>query len=302
MGPCWFHFASYTYPPADHELTRSLCFPCLLYPGLSFPPSHTTSTPQVAGKAPIRTAEGCQAAAKFLGYTFAAVYESAGDHEYCLYADDGRDMVYFNKAPIALPKAPRSTYKSLCQSVDNVPGKSAGWGNVPLERGDTIKKFSDDIARLRADLRGENVQDKALVDKCALQKVPCEELFGPDWACCKDEKDWTRGTEPNQHTRCKGYWNDAREELNFQVGQQLHRFRHPLQCLLSPCSLPLFSPCRLLDHAHFDYTRQHTTEMRPALSCRLLSPRPATARNALPCCLLSPPLASSRLLSHLTQC
>ena len=211
-----FHLASC---PAVHALTLT---------SQTVVPSHTTPTPQVAGSAPIRSAEACDAAAQFLGYTFAAVFESAGDHEYCLYADDGRNMVYFNKAPKALEAAPRNTYKSVCQSVNNVPGKSADLTKVPLLPSETIEMLTakkTELLNLEKTRSLTHVKDEQLVSKCSAADQPsrvkgsktCKQLFGPDWACCKDMKMWEQGDEPSQHTRCSTYWEkkDAKE-LNFQ--------------------------------------------------------------------------------------
>ena len=157
------------------------------------------------------------------------MFESADDHEYCLYADDGRNMVYFNKAPKALAAAPRNTYKSVCQSVDNVPGGSADWNKVPLMPDETIEMLTAEKTRLETaeKIKWAPKQDEALVEKCSTENLPpphdmrgsetCKQLFGPDWACCRDMNMWDQhGPEPTEHTRCNTYWNKKdTKELNF---------------------------------------------------------------------------------------
>ena len=178
--------------------------------------------------APIRTAEGCEAVAIHIGKTYATAFESKGDHEYCLFADDGRNMVYFNKAPVALPEAPRMTYKSVCQSLGNVPSNSADLTKVPVTQTETIQMLTEKKKELEIEEKGSAAmaQDLDLVKKCSNADQPsrvqgsetCKQLFGPDWACCKDEKEWKGGYEPSQKTRCKAYWEATKnvEELNFQ--------------------------------------------------------------------------------------
>ena len=57
----------------------------------------------------------CRIASKGLGLQFATSFTLRGDHRYCFFADDGRNVVFFNEAGTgASSTPPNPRYASLC--------------------------------------------------------------------------------------------------------------------------------------------------------------------------------------------
>lgn len=68
----------------------------------------------------ITTARGCSMAAKSLGLDWAVSWYGPTDHQYCVYADDGRNKVYFNTAGSdAASSPPKKRYASICKALAN---------------------------------------------------------------------------------------------------------------------------------------------------------------------------------------
>ena len=59
--------------------------------------------------------EECQVAAQHLGLRFANSYDKSGDFPRCLYADDGRNEVYFNLNPNPGRDSVYSTFSAICK-------------------------------------------------------------------------------------------------------------------------------------------------------------------------------------------
>ena len=62
----------------------------------------------------VTTEEGCREAATYLSIPFSSSFSADGDHKYCLYADDGRNEIFFNTSP-SPGNFPTSEYGSVCQ-------------------------------------------------------------------------------------------------------------------------------------------------------------------------------------------
>lgn len=61
----------------------------------------------------------CRIAATVVGKNYAKSFNGAGDHRYCLYADDGRAKVLFNRANTFSPR-PNQNYASVCYRVSRL--------------------------------------------------------------------------------------------------------------------------------------------------------------------------------------
>lgn len=78
----------------------------------------------------LTTEDECKKAAAALSLNFAQMYNLAGDHRYCLFADDGRSTTYFNAAGTAgAATPPNPAYASLCSA----PAAGAGAAAAPAQ-------------------------------------------------------------------------------------------------------------------------------------------------------------------------
>ena len=75
----------------------------------------------------IKTESECKKAGKFLGLQWGGSWNGKNDFPACLYAEDGRNRVYFNLSPDPKRRNVNPKYSAICKAnVDvspNVKGK-----------------------------------------------------------------------------------------------------------------------------------------------------------------------------------
>ena len=77
-----------------------------------------------ANTAPITSEEQCRTASVRLKLVFANAWSGSGDFPGCLHANDGRDLVYWNKSPTPSRIANNPNYGAICSSTSgkqNIP-------------------------------------------------------------------------------------------------------------------------------------------------------------------------------------
>ena len=62
----------------------------------------------------IKSEEECKRAGANLGFTFGAGYNGPNDFPACLYADDGRNLVYYNRSPNPKRTDFNPKYSAIC--------------------------------------------------------------------------------------------------------------------------------------------------------------------------------------------
>jgi len=68
----------------------------------------------VSGLKDIKTETECKKAAAALGLAWSTAYTNGKDHHYCLFANDKRKKVFFNKGLPGAKNPPNGNYQSLC--------------------------------------------------------------------------------------------------------------------------------------------------------------------------------------------
>ena len=101
------HAYAHPHPPPNNGKCSSLCRTAYV---------KTNKGQYCPSGADIVTETECRAAAKALGLKFGEAWTGKNDHKYCLLAEDGRDIVYFNLAqPKNARPTPKDNYSSLCK-------------------------------------------------------------------------------------------------------------------------------------------------------------------------------------------
>ena len=66
----------------------------------------------------VTTEAECRQAAIDLSIQFASAWNGSGSHKYCIYADDGRNKIFFNSSPTPA-NTPSPKYGSICFGSKN---------------------------------------------------------------------------------------------------------------------------------------------------------------------------------------
>eukprot|EP00931_Biecheleriopsis_adriatica_P110907 TRINITY_DN8521_c0_g1_i4.p1 TRINITY_DN8521_c0_g1~~TRINITY_DN8521_c0_g1_i4.p1 ORF type:complete len:2193 (+),score=386.86 TRINITY_DN8521_c0_g1_i4:133-6579(+) len=170
----------------------------------------------------IITESECKSSAAKLGLIYSGSWHGPNDHKYCLFANDGRDKVYFNTASVELTaEKPILRYQSVCLDRAGIPEAAGYIGclSTPLE-----------WTRIEAD----GSKGSALVDISEAGALTCQER-------CSTHGYMFFGLECPQatgkvHCQCSSAAKGTRQKDNFCEGNGV-----PLVHSHNHCTGPYFA-------------------------------------------------------------
>lgn len=105
------------WEPQDSDASQQSAFMVLLDLRQKGAPYKTANSEYCPKGSDITDASACESAAEKLGLRFSETFDGIGQHQFCVYADDGRKKVYFNTAGTdAASKPPNSAFASICKA------------------------------------------------------------------------------------------------------------------------------------------------------------------------------------------